>query len=51
MRTIIGAREKSALLLLLAIFAWFVGYNAVSKFFTLYGVKALKLDLGSIHFQ
>ena len=44
LRTILGEREKSALLLLLAIFAWFVGYNAVSKFFTLYGVIALKMD-------
>jgi maltose/moltooligosaccharide transporter len=41
---ILRARDKSALLLLLAIFAWFVGYNAVSKFFTLYGVIALKLE-------
>ena len=41
---ILQAGDKSALLLLLAIFAWFVGYNAVSKFFTLYGVIALKLE-------
>lgn len=44
LQKIISAGDKSALLLLLAIFAWFVGYNAVSKFFTLYGVIALKLD-------
>ncbi len=47
---ILGARDKSALLLLLAIFAWFVGYNAVSKFFTLYGVLALKLDASQASF-
>ena len=34
LRTILGSCERSARLLLLAIFAWFVGYNAVSKFFT-----------------
>ena len=50
LQTIVGAREKSALLLLLAIFAWFVGYNAVSKFFTLYGVKALKMEPSSASF-
>ena len=41
---ILQAGDKSALLLLLAIFAWFVGYNAVSKFFTLYGVITLRLE-------
>jgi maltose/moltooligosaccharide transporter len=46
LRKILDARDTSALLLLLAIFAWFVGYNAVAKFFTLYGVMALKLDAG-----
>jgi maltose/moltooligosaccharide transporter len=50
LRTILGSREKSALLLLLAIFAWFVGYNAVSKFFTLYGVKALKMEPSTASF-
>ncbi len=47
---IVRAREKSALYLLLAIFAWFVGYNAVSKFFTLYGVKTLKLEPSNASF-
>ena len=51
LRTILGEREKSALLLLLAIFAWFVGYNAVSKFFTLYGVIALKMDASQASFM
>ncbi len=50
LQTILGEREKSALLLLLAIFAWFVGYNAVSKFFTLYGVMALKMDASQASF-
>ncbi len=47
LRAILAARDKSALLLLLAIFAWFVGYNAISKFFTLYGVMALHIDAAS----
>ncbi|MBI5030898.1 MAG: MFS transporter [Chloroflexi bacterium] len=47
---ILSAGDKSALLLLLAIFAWFVGYNAVSKFFTLYGVLALKLEANQASF-
>jgi Na+/melibiose symporter-like transporter len=47
---IFSAGDKSALLLLLAIFAWFVGYNAVSKFFTLYGVLALKLEASQASF-
>ena len=47
---ILGEQEKSALLLLLAIFAWFVGYNAVSKFFTLYGVMALKMEANQAAF-
>ena len=47
---ILGEQEKSALWLLLAIFAWFVGYNAVSKFFTLYGVMSLKLETSQASF-
>ncbi len=50
LQTIIGKRDKSALWLLLAIFAWFVGYNAVSKFFTLYGVIALKMEASQASF-
>jgi len=50
LRSIPSEREKSALWLLLAIFAWFVGYNAVSKFFTLYGVLALKLEANQASF-
>ncbi len=33
--------DKSALRLFLAIFAWFVGYNAIEAFFTLYAVNHL----------
>ncbi len=36
--------DKSALRILLAIFFWFVSYNAIEAFFTLYTVHHLKLD-------
>ncbi len=37
-------RERSALRLLLAIFFWFVSYNAVEAFFTLYANKHLGME-------
>lgn len=40
---VIQDRDHSALRLLLAIFFWFLGYNAVEAFFTLYAVKHLGL--------
>ncbi|MFN2152438.1 MAG: MFS transporter, partial [Anaerolineales bacterium] len=36
--------DKSAIRLLLAIFFWFVGYNAIEAFFTLYSVNQLGLN-------
>jgi maltose/moltooligosaccharide transporter len=36
--------DKSALRLFLAIFFWFVGYNAIEAFFTLYSVNHLGLN-------
>jgi MFS family permease len=36
--------DKSALRLFLAIFFWFVGYNAIEAFFTLYSVHHLNLN-------
>lgn len=36
--------DRSALRLFLAIFFWFVGYNAIEAFFTLYSVNHLGLD-------
>ncbi len=44
LRAVLAEKEKSALFLFLAIFSWFVGYNAVETFFTLYGVKTLKMQ-------
>ncbi|MBT3390029.1 MAG: SLC45 family MFS transporter [Chloroflexi bacterium] len=38
--------DKSAMRLFLAIFFWFVGYNAIEAFFTLYSVNHLGLTAG-----
>lgn len=38
--------DRSALRLFLAIFFWFVGYNAIEAFFTLYATKHLGLTEG-----
>jgi MFS family permease len=43
LREVIQDTDRSALRLLLAIFFWFLGYNAVEAFFTLYAVKHLGL--------
>ena len=40
----IQAHDKSALRLFLAIFAWFVGYNAIEAFFTLYAINQLGME-------
>jgi MFS family permease len=40
----IQSKDKSALRIFLAIFAWFVGYNAIEAFFTLYAVNYLGMD-------
>ncbi len=40
----IQAKEKSAIRIFLAIFAWFVGYNAIEAFFTLYAVNHLQMS-------
>jgi MFS-type transporter involved in bile tolerance (Atg22 family) len=44
LKEVMRDQDKSALRLLLAIFFWFVGYNAIEAFFTLYSVKHLGLD-------
>jgi maltose/moltooligosaccharide transporter len=43
LREVINDRDKSALRLLLAIFFWFVAYNAIEAFFTLYANRHLQL--------
>ena len=44
LREVWNDSDKSALRLFLAIFFWFVGYNAIEAFFTLYSVNQLHLN-------
>jgi len=39
--------KKSLLLILLGVFFWFTGYNAIETFFTLYATNTLGMDVGS----
>jgi MFS family permease len=41
LKEVLKGKEKSALLILMAIFFWFVAYNAIEAFFTLYVNKHL----------
>ena len=43
LKDVLADSDKSALRILLAIFFWFLGYNAVEAFFTLYANKHLEL--------
>jgi MFS-type transporter involved in bile tolerance (Atg22 family) len=43
LQAVLQDADKSALRLFLAIFFWFVGYNAIEAFFTLYAVNHLGL--------
>lgn len=44
LRDVVRDRDRSALRILLAIFSWFVAYNAIEAFFTLYANKHLGLE-------
>lgn len=44
-------KDKSPMFILLAIMFWFIAYNALDTFFTLYGVNHLGLDGGDSAFQ
>ncbi len=44
LRTVLTDRDRSALRIFLAIFFWFVAYNAVEAFFTLYAKNHLLLN-------
>jgi len=44
LKEVLQDKDKSAIRLLLAIFFWFVGYNAIEAFFTLYSVNHLELS-------
>jgi maltose/moltooligosaccharide transporter len=44
LREVISDNDKSAIRLFGAIFFWFIGYNAIEAFFTLYSVNQLGLE-------
>jgi Na+/melibiose symporter-like transporter len=44
LQDVLNDPERSALRILLAIFFWFVGYNAVEAFFNLYAINHLGID-------
>jgi maltose/moltooligosaccharide transporter len=46
-REVIFEKERSGLLILLAIFFWFIGFSAVETFFTLYAKNHLGLTAGT----
>ena len=46
LRELAARADKSGLLVLVSIFCWFVGWNAMEAFFTLYGEKVLGIDAG-----
>ncbi|NPV76327.1 MAG: MFS transporter [Anaerolineae bacterium] len=50
-KMVFGEKEKSAARILLAIFFWFLSYNAIEAFFTLYGVNHLGLAEADSAFQ
>ncbi len=43
LKQVVREQDKSAFRILLAIFCWFVAYNAIEAFFTLYAVNHLKM--------
>lgn len=47
LRQLSSGSDRSGLLLLGAIFFWFVGWNAMEAFFTIYARNVLKIDVGS----
>lgn len=46
-RQVLVSPDKSGLFLLAAIFAWFVGWNAMEAFFTLYARNVLNIAVGT----
>jgi MFS family permease len=46
-RDLITSKEKSALFIFMAIFTWFIGYNAIETFWTTYGKEALGITESS----
>ena len=50
-KDILSEDDKSTLFMLLAIFFWFVGYQALEALFTVYGMDVLNLDRGDAGFM
>ncbi|MBN2046196.1 MAG: SLC45 family MFS transporter [Anaerolineaceae bacterium] len=48
---VFSQKDKSAMYILLAILFWFISYNAIETFLSLYGVKYLGLDAADSSFQ
>jgi maltose/moltooligosaccharide transporter len=44
---VLGGADRNPILLLTAIFCWFVGWNAMEAFFTIYARQVLEIDVGS----
>ncbi|MHA1915162.1 MAG: MFS transporter [Promethearchaeota archaeon] len=50
-KDILSEDDKSTLFMLIAIFAWFVGYQALEALFTVYGMDVLGLSRGDAGFM
>ncbi len=46
-RRVLSGSDRNPILLLTAIFCWFVGWNAMEAFFTIYARSVLGIDIGS----
>jgi len=46
-RSVMSSSDRNPILLLTAIFCWFVGWNAMEAFFTIYARSVLGIDVGS----
>ena len=47
LKTVFKGKEKSALFMLLVIFTWFFGYNAIDTFYSLYATRYLGWEEGA----
>jgi Na+/melibiose symporter-like transporter len=50
-KDILSEEDKSTLFMLLAIFSWFVGYQALEALFTVYGMDVLGMERGDAGFM
>ncbi|MFX1304379.1 MAG: MFS transporter [Promethearchaeota archaeon] len=50
-KDILSEKDKSTLYMLLAIFSWFVGYQALEALYTVYGTDVLGLERGDAGFM